>query len=72
MQIMAFFLHNSGPATIAWADTAMFKKITGKLFGINGVTYGLYGTPERQTLNDAAFVFFRDSVSLKKAKDAGV
>ena len=65
-------LHNSGPATIAWADLANFKKMTGKPFGIFGVSYGLYGTPETATLSDAAFVYFRDSVSLQKAKEAGV
>ncbi|WP_052732394.1 polysaccharide pyruvyl transferase family protein [Hymenobacter terrenus] len=67
-----FFLHNSGPATIAWENAATFKKITGKPFGVFGVTYGLYGTPETATLSEAAFVYFRDSVSLKKAQDAGV
>lgn len=66
------FLHNSGPATIGWADAANFKKRTGKPFGVFGVTYGLYGTPETATLSDAAFLYFRDSVSLQKAKDAGV
>ncbi|MHA4847300.1 polysaccharide pyruvyl transferase family protein [Flavitalea antarctica] len=66
-----FLLHNSGPATIAWADLAHFKKL-GKPFGVFGVTYGLYGTPETKILNDAAFVYFRDSVSHQKAKDAGV
>jgi len=67
-----FLLHNSGPATIAWADMMNFKKFTGKSFGIYGVSYGLYGTPETAILSEAAFVYFRDSVSLQKAKDAGV
>ncbi len=67
-----FLLHNSGPATIAWADLATFKKTIGKPFGVFGVSYGLYGTPEKEILNDAAFVYFRDSVSLQKAKEAGV
>jgi len=67
-----FLLHNSGPATIAWADMMNFKKFTGKSFGVYGVSYGLYGTPETAILSDAAFVYFRDSVSLQKAKDAGV
>ncbi|PSR52716.1 polysaccharide pyruvyl transferase family protein [Adhaeribacter arboris] len=67
-----FFLHNSGPATIAWQDAATFKKITGKPFGVFGVTYGLYGTPETATLSEAAFVYLRDSVSLKKVKELGV
>ena len=67
-----FLLHNSGPATIAWADLMNFKKFTGKSFGVYGVSYGLYGTPEAAILNDAAFVYFRDSISLQKAKEAGV
>lgn len=41
------FLHGSGPATLGWADAAAFRKLTGKPFGVYGVTYGLYGTPER-------------------------
>ena len=67
-----FFLHNSGPATIAWADAAAFNKMTGKPFGVYGVSYGLYGTPETNILSEAAFVYFRDSLSLQKAKEAGV
>lgn len=66
-----FLLHNSGPATIAWADLAHFKKI-GKSFGVYGVTYGLYGMQEKNILSDAAFVYFRDSVSLQKAKADGI
>lgn len=72
IQSADFFLHNSGPATIGWADAAAFKRMTGKPFGVFGVSYGLYGTPERDTLSDAAFVYFRDSASLQKAKEAGV
>jgi polysaccharide pyruvyl transferase WcaK-like protein len=67
-----FFLHNSAPATLAWADALAFKKKTGKPFGVFGTSYGLYGTPETAALNEAAFVYFRDSVSLQKAADAGV
>jgi hypothetical protein len=67
-----FLLHNSGPATIAWENCTTFKKILGKPFGVYGVTYGLYGTPEKEILNDASFVYFRDSVSLQKAKEAGI
>ncbi|HUP10982.1 MAG TPA: polysaccharide pyruvyl transferase family protein, partial [Niastella sp.] len=67
------FLHNSGPLTIAWQDALNFKKLTGKPFGIFGVTYGgLFGTSELPALNEAAFVYLRDSVSLQKVKDAGV
>lgn len=66
------FLHGSGPATLGWADAAAFRKLTGKPFGVYGVTYGLYGIPEKATLSDARFVYFRDSVSLAKAKADGV
>lgn len=66
-----FMLHNSGPATIGWADLVHFKKM-GKPFGVFGVTYGLYGTPEKDILSQAAFVYFRDSISLQKAHDVGI
>jgi hypothetical protein len=67
-----FLLHNSGPATIAWENCTTFKKVLGKPFGVYGVTYGLYGTPEKEILSDASFVYFRDTVSLQKAKEAGI
>lgn len=67
-----FMLHNSGPATIGWADLVVFKKVFKKPFGVFGVTYGLYNTPEKEILSEADFVYFRDSVSLQKAKDVGI
>ncbi len=66
------FVHNSGPATIGWAEAKAFKKMTGKPFGVYGVTYGLYGTPEKELLSDAGFVYFRDSVSLERARQEGI
>lgn len=67
-----FFLHGSGPATLGWAHAEAFMRRTGRGFGVLGVTYGLYGTPERATLSRARFIFFRDSVSLDRAKEDGV
>ncbi len=69
-----FMLHNSGPFMVAWADAEAFLKRTGKPFGVYGVTYGhwVFGTREKETLNKARFVYFRDSVSLQKAKQDGV
>ncbi len=67
-----FFLHSSGPATLGWARAAAFEARTGRGFGVYGVTYGLYGIPERETLSDAKFVYFRDSHSLEAAKNDGV
>lgn len=67
-----FFLHGSGPATIGWARAEAFHARTGRGFGVYGVTYGLYGKPERETLSRARFVYFRDSVSLAAAQNEGV
>lgn len=67
-----FFLHGSGPATLGWAHAELFARRTGRPFGVLGVTYGLYGIPERETLSRARFVFFRDSISLARAKGEGV
>ena len=48
-----FFLHGSGPATIGWERAEAFQARTGRGFGIYGVTYGLYGMCERETLSRA-------------------
>jgi hypothetical protein len=66
------FINNSGPATLGWAEATAYKKSTGKPFGVYGVTYGLYGTPEKEMLSQAEFVFFRDTVSLERAKREGI
>ncbi|MDX1967589.1 MAG: polysaccharide pyruvyl transferase family protein [Planctomycetaceae bacterium] len=67
-----FLLHGSGASFVAAKDVAAFVKHTGKPFGVYGITYS--GAPEsqRDLLSKAQFVFFRDSVSLAKAKDEGV
>ena len=67
-----FFLHNSGPATLGWREAQTFSRVTGRPFGVYGVTYGLYGIPEKAALSQARFVYFRDSVSLEKARQDGV
>lgn len=72
MDAADFFLHGSGPATIGWRECAAFRKRTGRPFGVYGVTYGLYGTPEKAILSDASFVYFRDSVSLELARKEGI
>jgi polysaccharide pyruvyl transferase WcaK-like protein len=72
IDVADFFLHASGPATLGWRHAEAFRRRTGRGFGVYGVTYGLYGTPERETLSRAEFVYFRDSVSLARAKEEGV
>ena len=65
-------VHNSGPSMLSWKEALLFKKMTGKPYGVYGVTYGLYGTPENEALNNAAFVYFRDTVSLDRAKEENI
>lgn len=67
-----FLLHGSGPSMVAQKDVAAFVKRTGKPFGIYGITYGGFGTAEQALMSQGKFVFFRDSVSLAKAKADGV
>ena len=57
---------------LSWKEALLFKKMTGKPYGVYGVTYGLYGTPENEALNNAAFVYFRDTVSLDRAKEENI
>jgi polysaccharide pyruvyl transferase WcaK-like protein len=67
-----FLLHGSGPAMLSWAKADGFARRTGRPFGVYGVTYGLYGIPEKATLSRARFTYFRDSVSLEAARRDGV
>ncbi len=67
-----FLLHGSGPSLVAAKDVAAFERCTGKPFGVYGITYGGYGAAEKQLMSRARFLFFRDSVSLAKARSDGV
>ena len=63
-----FLLHGSGPSFVAYKDVAAFVQETGKPFGVYGITYGGAAKPQRDLLSRAKFIFFRDSVSLSKAR----
>lgn len=68
-----FLLHGSGPSLVAAKDVAAFVQHTGKPFGVYGITYGaFFGDDAVELLNQAKFVFFRDSVSLLYAKQQGI
>jgi polysaccharide pyruvyl transferase WcaK-like protein len=69
-----FLLHGSGASLVAAKDVAAFVKLTGKPFGVYGITHGSFFTrsTDKDLLNQAEFVFFRDSVSLAYAKNEGV
>lgn len=67
-----FLLHGSGPSMVAHKDVAAFVRRTGKPFGVYGITYGGFGTAEKHLMSQARFVYFRDSISLAKAKADGI
>ena len=67
-----FLLHGSGPGFVAAKDVAKWRKETGKPYGIYGITLGSVNSVAEELLNEAKFVFFRDSVSLGFAKEKGV
>jgi polysaccharide pyruvyl transferase WcaK-like protein len=77
-----FLLHGSGPSLVGRHNIVKWSKETGKAYGIYGITFpGVYAakgitikaTPlDTDLLNKAAFVFFRDSISLEFAKNNGV
>jgi hypothetical protein len=64
-----FLLHGSGPSLVGAADVAAFVTHTGKPFGVYGITHGSFlSGDDSALLSKAAFVFFRDSVSLGLAR----
>ncbi|MCA9186186.1 MAG: polysaccharide pyruvyl transferase family protein [Planctomycetales bacterium] len=69
----SFFLHGSGPSLVAAKDLVAFVKHTGKPFGVYGITHGSFSTGnDAELLSQARFVYFRDSVSLARARNEGV
>ena len=68
-----FLLHGSGPSLVAAKDVAAFIRNTGKPFGVYGITHGSFlSGDDKVLLSQAKFVFFRDRVSLERAKSEGV
>ena len=67
-----FLLHGSGPSLVAQKHVAKWRAETGKPYGIGGITFSSTDPEASELLTGARFVFFRDSVSLKFAKDRGI
>lgn len=68
-----FLLHGSGPSLVAAKAVDQWRTATGKPYGVLGITYGgSSGTLAKSVLDEAKFVFFRDSISLERAKQEGV
>ncbi|WP_052733022.1 polysaccharide pyruvyl transferase family protein [Hymenobacter terrenus] len=67
------FVHGSGPMVLAQSHMEAWRKLTGKPYGVFGVTIG--GELDGQLtdlLNGAAFVYLRDTVSLKQLQQEGI
>ncbi len=67
-----FLLHGSGSGFVAQKHVAEWRKKTGKPYGVYGISYFTPNQEGIETLTHANFVYFRESVSLKVAQDAGV
>jgi polysaccharide pyruvyl transferase WcaK-like protein len=66
-----FFLHGSSSGFGAAKDAARWVEETGKPFGVFGISITSDDPKPIETLSKASFVFFRESVSLQKAKALG-
>ncbi|MGV3589662.1 MAG: polysaccharide pyruvyl transferase family protein [Adhaeribacter sp.] len=67
-----FFIHGSGPSVIAADFLASWHKETQKPFGIFGVTIGDVSDSLKSTLQQAAFIFTRETASIEVLKKAGL
>jgi polysaccharide pyruvyl transferase WcaK-like protein len=66
-----FFLHGSSSGFAAWKDAERWVLETGKPFGVFGISLTSTTPKVFEVLDKAAFVFFRESVSLRMAKEHG-
>lgn len=64
-----FFLHGSSSGFGAWKDAKRWHEQTGKPFGVMGISLTDTGEPLLATLKKAAFIYFRDGVSARRAQE---
>jgi len=67
-----FLLHGSGPNLGGERAIAEWTSATGKPYGIAGITWFRTKGESARLISGARFAFFRDSISLQTAKDAGI
>jgi polysaccharide pyruvyl transferase WcaK-like protein len=67
-----FFLHGSGPSVVAADYLDSWQKQTGKPFGIFGVTIQDISPDLKRIIQNASFIFTRETVSIGKLKEAGL
>ncbi len=65
-------IHGSGPYLVAESSLEAWRQATSKPYGIGGVSQGNPGNSTKTLLNQAAFVFLRDPVSVDAVRAAGV
>ena len=66
------FIHGSGPSVVAANCLEAWRKITDKPFGIYGTTIQDISPSLKNLLEDASFVFTRETASIGKLKEAGI
>ncbi len=71
IQSADFYLHGSGPFLVGAKELQEMLRLNPKPFGVFGITYR-ENELEKELLQKAEFVFFRDSASLARAKADGV
>jgi polysaccharide pyruvyl transferase WcaK-like protein len=67
-----FFLHGSGPSVVMAPDLAVWHLLTGKPYGIYGVTIEDINDELKEILSGADFIFCRDTHSLRNIRQAGI
>ncbi|MEW6357326.1 MAG: polysaccharide pyruvyl transferase family protein [Planctomycetota bacterium] len=66
-----FLLHGSGPGVVCHRDLWVWRRLTGKPYGIYGTTIEHPDDKLRDLLNGAKFVFTRDTKSITAVRAAG-
>ncbi|MDR1609988.1 MAG: polysaccharide pyruvyl transferase family protein [Candidatus Symbiothrix sp.] len=66
------FIHGSGPYVVASDCLEAWRKKTAKPFGVFGVTIDNISPGLKDLLQDASFVFTRETESIERLKKAGV
>ncbi|WP_188504131.1 polysaccharide pyruvyl transferase family protein [Parapedobacter pyrenivorans] len=67
-----FMLHGSGPSVVAQPKLQWWKSHIKKPYGIYGITVEDIGAERRDVLDNAAFVYLRDSLSEKNLRDNNI
>ncbi len=67
-----FMLHGSGPGIVGQSKLEAWHKITRKPYGAFGVTVENIGSQLKELLNEASFIFTRETASLKMLEKAGI